>query len=87
MRQIGADLIWHKLFFTICLFLGWGVRGVPLLHIRLAVWLHKSPNEAWRKECAFMRILLHKYLGFYKHFLKGMGFLIFAFAPNWRKVY
>lgn len=38
-----------------------GVLGAcPLLQIRLAVWVHKSDEQAKRWEYAFMRILLHE---------------------------
>ena len=63
-----------------------GVRGVPLLHIRLAVWVRKSPNGAQRSECAFMRILLHENRGVFICTFLRKGHCVF-FAPNWRKVY
>ena len=43
-----------------------GVLGAcPLLQIRLAVWVHKSDEQAKRWEYAFMRILLHEIRVFY----------------------
>lgn len=64
-----------------------GVLGArPLLHIRLAVWVHKSPNGAKRRECAFMRILLHKNKVFYGNFWNENSMILSELAPNWRKV-
>ena len=44
----------------------WGVRGVPLLQNRLAVWLRKCmPRTSLRGvRCAFLRILLHCFFVF-----------------------
>ena len=50
--------IWRRLF-LIC------VMACPLLQIRLAVWVHKSDEQAKRWEYAFMRILLHEIRVFY----------------------